>query len=119
MKDIPLGLSHTTRHTVTADGSAPHLSVPVLATPTMISMIEFCCMDATKPYMEEGETSVGAHVCVSHETPTFLDEEYTVSCVLTKIDRRRLTYDVTVENERGRVSIGTHERGVVDFSRFG
>lgn len=119
MQDIALGLTHTTRHRVTADGAAPHLSVPVLATPTMISMIEFCCMDATKPYMDEGETSVGAHVCVSHEKPTFLDEEYTISCVLTKIDGRRLTYDVVVENERGRVSIGTHERGVVDFSKFG
>jgi predicted thioesterase len=40
MKEIPLGLSHTMRHTVTADDSAPHLSVPVLATPTMIAMIE-------------------------------------------------------------------------------
>ncbi len=119
MKDIPLGLSHTMRHTVTADNSAPHLSVPVLATPTMIAMIEHCCMVGTLPYMEEGETSVGAHVCVSHEKPTFVDEEYTVATVLTKIDGRRLTYDVTVENERGRVSTGTHERGIVDFSKFG
>lgn len=119
MKDIPLGLAHTIRQRVTSDGAAPHLSVPALATPTMISMIEFCCMDATQPYMDEGETSVGAHVCVSHEKPTFLDEEYTVSCVLTKIDGRRLTYEVTVDNERGRVSTGTHQRGIVDFSKFG
>jgi len=119
MKDVPLGLSHTTRHRVTTDGSAPHLSVPVLATPTMIAMIEYCCMEATKPYLEGSETSVGAHVCVSHERPTFLDEEYSIHCVLTKIDGRRLTYEVTVENERGRVSTGTHERGIVDFSKFG
>ena len=119
MKDIPLGLSHSMRHRVTTEGSAPHLSVPVLATPEMISMIEFCCIDATKDYMDEGETSVGAHVCVSHEKPTFVDEAYVVSSVRTKIDGRRLTYDVKVENERGIVSQGTHQRGVVDFSKFG
>ena len=119
MKPIPIGLEHTQRHTVTTDGSAPHLSVPVLATPQMIAMIEYCCMEATLPYMEGAETSVGAHVCVSHEKPTYLDEEYTVRCVLTEIDGRRLTYEVTVENERGRVSTGTHQRGVVDFSKFG
>lgn len=119
MKDIPLGLEHTQRHTVTTDGAAPHLSVPVLATPQMIAMIEYCCMEATQPYMEDGETSVGAHVCVSHEKPTFLDEEYTIRCVLTEIDGRKLTYEVTVENARGRVSTGTHRRGVVDFSKFG
>jgi predicted thioesterase len=119
MKDIPLGLAHTTRHTVTTDGSAPHLSVPVLATPTMISMIEYCCIVAAQDYMDEGETSVGAHVCVSHEKPTFVDEEYVISCVLTAIDGRRLTFEVKVENERGLVSQGTHQRGVVDFSKFG
>jgi len=120
MKDmLPIGLEHTTRHTVTADSSAPHLSVPVLATPAMIAMIEYCCMEATKPYMDEGETTVGAHVCVSHERPTFLGEEYTIHAVLAKIDGRRLTFEVTVANERGRVSTGTHQRGVVDFTRFG
>ena len=120
MKDtLQVGLEHTTTHTVTTDGVAPHLSVPVLATPTMIGMIEYCCMDATRPYVEENEATVGAHVCVSHERPTFVDEEYTIRAVLTTIEGRRLTFAVEVENERGRVSTGTHERGVVDFSRFG
>jgi len=120
MKDtLQVGLEHTTAHTVTAEGSAPHLSVPVLATPTMIGMIEYCCMDAMRPYVEEGETTVGAHVCVSHEKPTFMDEEYTIRAVLTEVTPRRLTFAVTVENARGRVSTGTHQRGVVDFSRFG
>lgn len=120
MKDsLQVGIEATTTHTVTVDGSAPHLSVPVLATPTMIGMIEYCCMQATLPHLDDGETSVGAHVCVSHERPTFVGEEYTIHAVLTKIEGRRLTFTVTVENANGRVSTGTHERGVVDFSRFG
>ncbi len=119
MRSLPLGLEHTTTHTVTSDGAAPHLSVPVLATPTMIAMIEYCCMEATKPYMEDGEATVGAHVCVSHERPTFLDQEYRIHAVLSEVDGRRLTFDVTVENDQGRVSTGTHRRGVVNFDRFG
>lgn len=120
MKDtLTIGLENTTTHVVTADGSAPHLSVPVLATPAMIGMIEYCCMEATRPYMEGGETTVGAHVCVSHERPTYVGQEYRIHAVLARIDGRRLTFEVTVENDAGRVSTGTHERGVVDFSRFG
>lgn len=120
MKDtLQVGFEHTSTHRVTADSSAPHLSVPVLATPAMIGMIEYCCLEALQPYMDEGETTVGAHVCVSHERPTFLDEEYVIRVVLSKVEGRRLTFDVTVENERGRVSTGTHQRGVVDFTRFG
>jgi fluoroacetyl-CoA thioesterase len=120
MKDtLRVGLEHTTTHVVKIDDSAPHLSVPVLATPTMIAMIEYCCMQATEVYMDEGEATVGAHVCVSHERPTFVDEEYRIRAVLAKIEGARLTFDVTVENDQGRVSTGTHQRSVVDFSRFG
>ena len=120
MKDIPLGLSHTMRHTVTADDSAPHLSVPVLATPTMIGMIEHCCMLATLPHMDEGETTVGAHVCVSHQAPTFVDEEYTIHIVLTQIEGRRLTYEIDGrQRARAGSAVGTHERGIVNYSKFG
>ena len=116
---VKVGLEHTNTYTVTGDGAAPHLSVPVLATPTMIAMIEHCCMEATRPHMDEGETTVGAHVCVSHLAPTFVDEEYTIRAVLATIEGRRLTFDVEVDNVRGPVSRGTHQRGVVDFSKFG
>lgn len=117
--DVKVGLECSQTHTVEADNAAPHLSVPVLATPQMIAMIEYCCMEATRPYMDEGETTVGAHVCVSHLAPTFLDEEYTIRAVLATIEGRRLTFDVEVDNARGPVSRGTHQRGVVDFSKFG
>ena len=116
---VKVGLESSQTYTVTADGTAPHMSVPVLATPSMIGMIEHCCMVATLPYMDEGETTVGAHVCVSHLAPTFVDEEYTVRAVLAKIEGRRLTFDVEVDNVRGPVSRGTHQRGVVDISKFG
>ena len=76
-------------------------------------------MEITRPHMDEGETTVGAHVCVSHQAPTFVDEEYTIRAVLAKIEGRRLTFDVEVDNARGPVSRGTHQRGVVDFSKFG
>ena len=120
MKDaVKVGLENSNTYTVAADNSAPHLSVPVLATPAMIGMIEHCCMEATRPHMDEGEVTVGAHVCVSHEAPTYVGEEYTIRVRLAKIEGRRLTFDIEVDNERGPVSRGTHQRGVVDFTKFG
>jgi fluoroacetyl-CoA thioesterase len=119
MQELEIGLENTETYTVADDGTAPHLSVPVLATPSMIGMIEHCCMMVTEPYMDEGEVTVGAHVCVSHEAPTFVGETYTVHAVLTEINGRRLTFAVEADNERGPISRGTHQRGVVNFSKFG
>jgi fluoroacetyl-CoA thioesterase len=119
MKDtLQVGLEHTTRHTVIAAHSVPHLSVPVLATPWMIAMIESCCQEAAQPHLGDGEVTVGTHVCVSHERPTFVDQEYRVRAVVAKIEGRRITFDVVVENDEGRISAGTHQRGIIEFARF-
>ena len=119
MKELTIGLENTETYTVEGGGTAPHLSVPVLATPTMIGMIEHCCMMITQPFMEESEVTVGAHVCVSHQAPTYVGESYTVRAVLTEINGRRLTFEIEADNERGPISRGTHQRGVINFSKFG
>ncbi len=74
MQELTIGMENTETYTVESGGTAPHLSVPVLATPTMIGMIEHCCMMITQPYLDDGEVTVGAHVCVSHQAPTYPGE---------------------------------------------
>ena len=108
MQELTIGLENTETYTVEGGGTAPHLSVPVLATPSMIGMIEHCCMMITQPYMDEGEVTVGAHVCVSHLAPTYVGETYNVRAVLTEINGRRLTFEIEADNERGPISRGTH-----------
>ena len=76
-------------------------------------------MMITQPYLDDGEVTVGAHVCVSHQAPTYPGETYTVRAVLTEINGRRLTFDIEADNERGPISRGTHQRGVINFSKFG
>ena len=113
------GLTNEARHTVTKDMSAPHLPRVVLATPTMIGLIEGACLLATKPHLDETETTVGTHVCVSHQAPALEGEEIIIRCRLTNVDRRRLTFDVTVDTATARISEGTHQRAVVSLDRMG
>lgn len=119
MKDslVP-GLTNESRHTVTGEMSAPHLPRPVLATPTMVSLIEGTCLMATREHLDEGETTVGTHVCVSHESAVGEGEEFVIRCRLVGIDRRRLNFDVEVDGPRGPVSRGTHQRAVVSLERM-
>lgn len=119
MKDsLAPGLTNESRHTVTRDMSAPHLPRPVLATPTMISLIEGTCLMATRDHLDEGETTVGTHVCVSHESGVGEGEEFVIRCRLVEIERRRLNFDVEVDGPRGPVSRGTHQRAVVSLERM-
>lgn len=120
MKDsLEVGIEGEARYTVTKDMSAPHLPVVVLSTPSMISLIEQTCLLAVQKHLDEGETTVGTHVCVSHQAAATEGEEITIRCRLTRIDRRRLTFDVEVDGPRARLSEGTHQRAVVSPGRLG
>ena len=74
---------------------------------------------ADPAHLDEGETSVGTHVCVSHEAAVNVGEHVTVWCRLNAVQKRRLEFEVRVEGPRGSVSNGTHQRAVINTSRFG
>jgi len=113
------GISNEVRHAVTREMSAPHLPVAVLSTPTMVGLIEGCCLLAAAPHLSEGETTVGTHVCVSHEAAVHEGEQFYIRCRLESVEKRRLNFQVEVEGPRGLVSRGTHQRAVVETSRLG
>jgi fluoroacetyl-CoA thioesterase len=113
------GVERRTTYAVTEDMSPPHLPAAVLSTPAMIQMIEQTCLQAAAEHLDDGETTVGTHVCVSHTGPAAAGQEVTVWCRLREVERRRLRFDVAVEAAAGRIGEGTHERAVVDTSRFG
>ena len=94
-----------------------HVPGGVLATPAMISFIEYACAAALLPHLDDGETTVGTHVCVSHEGPASSGEQIRVECHVQTVERRRITFGVEAASPRGRISRGTHERAVIDLAR--
>jgi len=75
-------------------------------------------MLSVQPHLDEGETTVGTHVCVSHQAAALEGEEITIRCRLTGIERRRLTFAVEVDTPTARISEGTHQRAVVSLARM-
>ena len=107
------GLSDTRSFEVTAERSTDHAVRAVLATPSMIGLIEWVCLDTTTEHIEEGEATVGIHVCVSHEASVLVGESIEIQVTLREIEGRKLLFDVEVLGPRGRVSAGTHRRAVI------
>lgn len=112
------GVEHRASYEVSADMAPAHLPTAVLSTPSMIQLIEQTCLVAVQPHLDDGETTVGTHVCVGHTGPAVVGETVDVSCRLTGVQRRRLTFDIEVEAAAQTISTGTHERAVIDLNRF-
>ena len=93
---LTAGIEHRATYDVSADMAPAHLPRAVLSTPSMIQLIEQTCLVAVQPHLDDGETTVGTHVCVSHTGPAAVGETVSVSCRLTDVQRRRLTFDVEV-----------------------
>jgi fluoroacetyl-CoA thioesterase len=104
--------------TVLPEMSPPHLPVAVLSTPSMIQLMEQTCLLAAVPHLDENETTVGTHVCVSHVAAAAAGETVTVTGRLTEVAKRRLRYDVRATVGDRLLGEGTHERAVIDTTRF-
>ena len=94
--------------------------VNVFATPSMIAAIENTAAMSVQPELEEGRTTVGISINVSHVAATPLGMEVRVETELTETSSngRVMTFKVTCYDEAGLIGEGTHQRAVVDRARF-
>ena len=92
--------------------------VRVFATPMMISLMEKTATLSVEPYLEEGQSTVGTLVNVSHLAATPLGARVYAESELVTIDRRKLVFKVSAYDEKGIVGEGMHERFVIDIERF-
>ncbi len=119
MRDtLQVGLADEATFVVTADMAPGHLPVVVLSTPAMIGRVEGVCAALAATHLDEGETTVGTHVCMSHRGAAYEGETVTIRVSIQEIDRRRLTFAEEVLTERGSISTGTHERTVIRTDRY-
>jgi fluoroacetyl-CoA thioesterase len=121
------GLTARMEYVVPAERTVPNLLPeadlfadlpPVLATGYMVGIIEWTCMRVVDGHLSDGEQTLGVHVDLSHDAPTPVGGTLTVEAELTAVDRRRLTFAVHAYDEAATVSRGTHQRAVIDATRF-
>ena len=94
--------------------------VPVLATPRLIQWLEAATVEAARPFLEAGQTSVGTAVRISHlrATPVGGRVELTAAASPSPAGRR-LAFAVTaVDGDGEQVAAGEIERAIVDRERF-
>ncbi len=116
-RQLAVGLKHARTVTVTDDMTPVHLRsepIRVLSTPDMIRLIEQTAIEAVKPYLADGQATVGTRVDVAHLAATPVGMTVTITVEVTEVDRRRLAFRVEVRDELDEAGRGTHERFIVD-----
>ena len=115
------GLRGTAEILVGTRDTAPHIGsgkIKVLATPVMVSLMEEAALDAVEGFLPPGFQTVGTRLDITHVAATPVGVRVTAGAEVTKVDGRRLTFHVWADDETERIGEGTHERIVVEVSRF-
>jgi fluoroacetyl-CoA thioesterase len=92
--------------------------VPVLSTPRVVALAEQATVEAVAAALEQGFTTVGAEVHLTHLAPSLVGAKVTADVVLEAVDGRRLVFRVSVTDARGLVAVGRITRVVVQRERF-
>ena len=120
---LQAGIRGEKKFVVTADQLASRVGsglVNVFATPAMIAAIENTAAMSVQPELEEGKTTVGISINVSHvaATPEGMEVRIETELVELAVNGKVMTFKVTCYDEAGLIGEGTHQRAVVDTARF-
>ena len=121
MKNILVGTSNTVDAIVNENMLAKSVGsgdLEVFATPMMIALMENAAATALSQFLEDGETSVGTMVNISHLSATVKGRNVSASATITAIYGKRVDFDITASDDAGIIGKGAHSRFIVDSDRF-
>jgi predicted thioesterase len=121
MNDLVIGLTATAETKVAPENSAQSVgsgSLEVFATPAMIALMEQAAAASVQPRLENGQTTVGTLLNISHVAATPLGMQVTAKAELVAMDHRKLTFKVEAFDEKEKIGEGIHERFIINIEKF-
>ena len=115
------GLTHTSQLTVNETVTAVAMGsgdMPVLATPSMMALMENAAMLAVADHLPVGCTTVGGHITSSHLKPSRLGDTVTATATVTRVDGKKIEFKVEAHCGDTLLGEGTHLRFIVDREKF-
>ncbi len=90
----------------------------VFATPMMIALMENAAYLCLKPFLEEGETSVGIKIDTTHESASPIGLAITARARIIEVNGKIITFEVIASDAFGIIGKGVHQRAVVNAEKF-
>lgn len=121
MKNPEIGIKGIAELTVSSNKLAVNVgsgSLEVFATPVMTMLMEKSACNCLADYMKNDETTVGTELNIQHVSATPEGMKVYAEAVLTAINGREFTFEVTAYDESGLIGKGTHKRFLVFGEKF-
>ena len=121
------GLEHTFSFKVTKEKTVPFVypesdlfrEMPeVFATAFMVGFMEWACMEALRPYLEEGERTLGTMINITHQAATLPGMTVTARVKCLEVDGKRTLWEIEAHDDVEIIGKGTHERFTVNNEKF-
>lgn len=118
---MEIGIKGHAELLVTYDNTAAKIGSgdqPVFATPWMVALMEDAAQSSVLPYLEKGQATVGTALNISHDAATPIGMKVWAESVLTVVEGRKLSFEVSAFDECGPIGKGTHERFIINVEKF-
>lgn len=92
--------------------------VNVFATPMMIGLMENASLKAVDSYLPEGFATVGSSLNVKHTAATPVGMKVNAVAELIEVKGKKLTFKVKAFDEIEMIGEGSHERYIIELSKF-
>jgi fluoroacetyl-CoA thioesterase len=112
------GVQGVLERTVEAQHCTRRGDYDIFSTPNLVLLLEEAAIEGLAPYLRDDQASVGSKIDIAHTAPTLLGQTVTATATVTEVDRRRVVFDIRVEDDTEVIGTGTHERFVVDLPSF-
>ncbi len=115
------GMSHEITVETTTEHSArkffPNLP-DVFATPYLGGYMERASAELIDRQLDEGWQSVGISMNLQHLAPTPLGMKVKIVTKISKVEGRKLTFDVEAFDELEKIGVAVHERFIINAAKF-
>ncbi|HTV74459.1 MAG TPA: hotdog domain-containing protein [Candidatus Acidoferrales bacterium] len=102
---------------MTAEKSG-NTGVDVLSTSILVQLIENAALACIEPVLDPGLVSVATHIDLEHHKPVPVGFIVRTEVEVVMVDGPRLSFAVSVFDEREAVAEGTHERYLIEHAKF-
>lgn len=120
-KELAAGIKN--RIDITVDDSKTAITagsgtLPVFGTPFVAALMEQTAEESVRPYLEDGQATVGTKLELNHTAATVVGRNCYCESELVEVDRRRLVFNIVVFDDGGQVADCLHERFIIDVEKF-
>ena len=93
-------------------------SLMVYATPCMVALMEGAACEAIADALPDNKTTVGTELNIKHLSATPVGLDVRAEAEVTAVEGSTITFQITADDEAGKIGEGIHKRVVVSSQRF-